>query len=93
VRHGLSTAFKMIPTRPATTMITGSWSFLYFTSRPTMITAIRTVEVSSSARRPSTNAAPAMAPVAAAVTPSTNALMLGLCENRLKYGAGTTVNR
>ena len=41
-----------------------------------------------SARRPSTNAAPAMAPVAAAVTPSTKAFTRGLSAKRRKYGAG-----
>jgi hypothetical protein len=34
-----------------------------------------------------------MAPVAAAVTPSTNALMLAFFAKRRKCGAGTTVKR
>jgi hypothetical protein len=46
---------------------------------------------STIARRPSTKAAPAIAPVAAAVTPSTNARMLPLRDHRRKWGAGTTV--
>ena len=51
-------------------------------------TAMATVHRSTSARVASTYAAPAIAPVAAAETPSTNALMSGWDRWRRKYGAG-----
>ena len=40
-----------------------------------------------------TTTAPAIAPMAAAVTPSTNAMIAGRLPYFLKYGAGITVNR
>jgi len=81
------------PTTPAATITSGSWSFLNLISRPSVTSAISTVGMSINARLPRTKAAPAIAPVAAVVTPSTNALRLGFLEKRRKYGAGMTVNR
>src|SRR6266576_563614 len=52
--------------------------------------AMRIVEGSTSARRPRITAAPAMAPVAAAVTPSTNAFTRWFFATRLKWGATRT---
>jgi hypothetical protein len=86
--HGLSTPFRKIPASPAATMISGSWSFLNFTSRPTVTRPMMTVGGSTNARRPRTNPAPAMAPVAAAVTPSTKALMLAFFREAPKVGRG-----
>src|ERR1043166_2391576 len=45
------------------------------------------------ARMPSTMTAPVMAPVAAAVAPSTKALSCGLLRWRLNQGAGTMVKK
>ncbi len=56
-------------------------------------TAMRAVGTSTIARRPSTNAAPAMAPEAAAVTPSTKPLMTTFLAYFRKYGAGPTTSR
>src|SRR5438270_112206 len=62
------------PIAPAATITRGSGSFLRRHRTSTTPARIAIVGMSMIARRPSTNAAPAIAPVAAAVTPSTNAL-------------------
>src|SRR5437773_1763947 len=81
------------PTIPAARINTGSGIFLG-TSRSTKVTsAMRIVGPSVSARRPSITAAPAMAPVAAAVTPSTNAFTCRFLATRWKWGAKSTVMR
>src|SRR6266702_3904613 len=51
------------------------------------------VGTSTMARRPSPITAPAIAPVAAAVTPSTNALMRGLSATRRKCCSASTVTK
>lgn len=71
-------------------MTTGSGTFFVFTIPQRVPRAMSAVGTSWIARRPSTNAAPAIAPLAAAVTPSTNALTRGLPIERRKYVAGTT---
>src|SRR5262249_57522880 len=57
-----------------------------------LTSAIIAVGISVIARAPSTITAPVIAPVAAAVAPSTKALSWGLWRWRLYHGAGTTVN-
>jgi hypothetical protein len=52
-------------------MTSGSGTFLKRVNTSQVATAMITVVTSMMARRPRTKAAPAMAPVAAAVTPST----------------------
>jgi hypothetical protein len=74
-------------------MTAGSGTRLKRTSTRSAATAIAAVVASTIARRPRTKTAPAMAPVAAAVTPSTKALIAGIRESRRKCGAGITVNR
>src|SRR5438093_9314805 len=67
-------AFRARPATPAARMSAGSGSFLITLSSTSAIRKIVIVGKSMIARRPSTNAAPAIAPHAAAVTPLTNAL-------------------
>src|SRR5262245_12929693 len=57
-----------------------------------LTSAIIAVGISVIARAPNTITAPVIAPVAAAVAPSTKALSWGLSRWRLNHGAGTTVN-
>ena len=61
----------------AARMIYGSGSFLNFRRRIAVINAMRIVATSVNVRCASTTTAPAIAPIAAAVTPSTNALIEG----------------
>ncbi len=63
------------PATPAPTMSTGSGMRLDARRTANVAAAMSTAPASSRARRPSTTTAPAIAPVAAAVTPSTKALM------------------
>src|SRR5262245_47127113 len=63
----------MRPIIPAATMTRGSGTRFTYTSVASVPMAISPVGTSKIARRPSTTAAPAIAPVAAAVTPSTKA--------------------
>ena len=56
-----------------------------------LASAIAAVGTSVIARAPKTMTAPVIAPVAAAVAPSTNALNCGLLRWRLNQGAGTIV--
>src|SRR6267142_2444077 len=65
------------PARPAPRMTTGSGILRALTSRTSVSAQIVTVGQSISARLPRTYAAPAIAPVAAAVTPATNDLICG----------------
>src|SRR3989454_3703996 len=82
--------FSTSPTIPAARINTGSGIFLG-TSRSAKVTsAVRIVGPSMSARRPRITAAPAMAPVAAAVTPSTNAFTCRFLATRWKWGAKST---
>jgi hypothetical protein len=55
--------------------------------------AIKMVGRSMMERRPSTITAPAMAPMAPAVTPSTNAATAGCLPWRRNHGAGMMVSR
>src|SRR5207253_655733 len=72
------------PTSPAATMSTGSGIFLG-TSRSVRVTsAMRTVGKSRSERRPGITAPPAIAPGAAAVTPSTSAFTWRFVATRWK---------
>jgi hypothetical protein len=73
-------------------MTRGSGSFFTRVNASQVATAMATVFQSMSARRPRAKAAPAIAPVAAAVTPSTNERTRGLSAKRRKYGAGMTMN-
>src|SRR6476646_6777110 len=58
-----------MPSTPATRMTIGSGAFLSLSSAASVISAIAAVGKSMMARLPSTNAAPPIAPAAAAVTP------------------------
>lgn len=78
---------------PARTMTSGSGTRFVFKRMARVAAAIKEVGMSKMALLPSTNAAPAIAPVAAAVTPSTNDFNCGLFAKRRKYGAGITTNR
>src|SRR4030095_12534806 len=79
------------PIRPETVTIIGS-EILYRHKIPKLISASIAVGRSVIARAPNTITAPVIAPVAAAVAPSTNALSCGLSRWRLNQGAGTIVN-
>ncbi len=74
-------------------MTNGSGIFFRRIKTPSVASAIKIVGTSTIARRARTKPAPAMAPVAAAVTPSTKALRLRFLAKRRKYGAGMTVNK
>ena len=65
-------------------MTSGSGIFLKRLKISQVESAMPTVVTSMRARRPSTKAAPAIAPVAAAVTPSTKARTFGLSAKRRK---------
>lgn len=71
--------------------ISGSGSFLNFHSNAAVASANTAVIQSVIERVAITTTAPAYAPMAAAVTPSTNATMPGCLPCFLKYGAGSTV--
>src|SRR5262247_1576629 len=79
------------PIRPEMVTIIGS-EILYRHKIPKLISATIAVVRSVIARTPNTITAPVIAPVAAAVAPSTNALSWALSRWRLNHGAGTTVN-
>src|SRR5262249_25889220 len=81
------------PITPAATMTSGSGTRFTYTSAPSVARAMTAVGTSTMARRPSTIPAPAMAPVAAAVTPSTNPFTARLPAKRRKYGAGMITNK
>src|SRR5207249_1376218 len=81
------------PTIPAARISTGSGIFLGTSRSAEVASAMRIVGPSMSARRPRITAAPAMAPVAAAVTPSTNAFTCRFLATRWKWGAKSTVMR
>src|SRR5262249_45216441 len=81
------------PIIAAIATITGSDTFFAFHSNSTVASARRAVGMSTIERLPSTMTAPVMAPIAAAVTPSTNATIAGSFPYFLKYGAGITVKR
>src|SRR6266581_1875060 len=85
--------FRSKPTTPDAAISAGSGTRFIVTMTASVTAQIRTVGKSTRARRPSTSTAPAIAPVAAAVTPSTNALMRGLSAKRRKCGAARTVTR
>jgi hypothetical protein len=65
-------------------MTNGSGRFFTRLKASQVATAMATVFQSMSARRPSTNAAPAIAPVAAAVTSPTNERTRGWSAKRRK---------
>jgi hypothetical protein len=67
--------------------------FLYFQSKYITIKAIKVVGMSINDFLPRMTTAPEIAPIAEAVTPSTNALMAGRFPYYLKYGAGKIVNK
>lgn len=67
---------------PAT--MTGSWSFLNFHSSTSVAMASNVVGTSMIERRAITMTAPVIAPIAAAVTPSTNAISAGSLPYFLK---------
>lgn len=71
----------------------GSCTFLYFNSIAVTATAINIVGISFKVLFAKTRTAPAIAPIAAAVTPSTKAFIAGCLPYFLKYGAGITVNK
>src|SRR5487761_2140180 len=81
------------PTSAAIATSTGSGSFFTFQIAPTAQIAITAVVASTIVRSASTITAPVIAPIAAAVTPFTNASSGGRRPYFLKYGAGKTVNR
>src|SRR5213592_2948141 len=85
--------FRSKPTTPDAAISAGSGTRLIVTMTASVTAQIRTVGKSTRARRPSTITAPAIAPVAAAVTPSTNALMRALAARRRKCGAARTVTK
>ena len=64
----------MRPAAPAARITTGSGALLSLVSAAKVRIAIAAVGMSTMDRLASTNAAPPMAPAAAAVTPATNAL-------------------
>src|SRR6059036_2364383 len=70
------------PAIPAAAIITGSGIF-HFISTARLTSAISAVGRSYTERRASTMTAPAIAPVAAAVTPRTNAFSCGFLAHRL----------
>src|SRR6185369_6014798 len=72
------------PIAPAARITSGSGTFFQRTRTSSVAAPIAIVGRSNSARRPRTNAAPAIAPVAAAVTPSTNAWTRTFCAMRRK---------
>src|SRR5262249_22208576 len=74
--------FNRMPTTPAARMSSGSGTFLVRMSTTSAPRAIKAVGTSMMARLPRMNAAPAMAPVAAAVSPLTNALICRFWANR-----------
>src|SRR5262249_60285810 len=76
------------PIRPEMVTIIGS-KILYRHKIPKLTSATIAVGRSVIARAPNTITAPVIAPVAAAVAPSTNALSWGLSRWRLNHGAGT----
>ncbi|OMP13544.1 hypothetical protein COLO4_01454 [Corchorus olitorius] len=88
-----SSGYAAKPIRAAPATITGSDSFLNFSSSTTVTTASSAVGISTIERLASTITAPVMAPMAAAVTPSTNARIAGSLPYFLKYGAGKMVKR
>jgi len=75
VTAAYNACFRTKPTTPDAAISAGSGMRFIVVMTPSVTAQIRTVGTSTRARRPSTITAPAMAPVAAAVTPSTNALM------------------
>src|SRR5207247_10904005 len=85
--------FRSKPTTPDAAISAGSGTRFIVTMTASETAQIRTGGTSTRARRPSTITAPAIAPVAAAVTPSTNALMRGLSAKRRKCGAARTVTK
>src|SRR5207247_2242791 len=85
--------FRSKPTTPDAAISAGSGTRFIVTMTASVTAQIRTVGKSTRARRPSTITAPAIAPVAAAVTPSTNALMRALAARRRKCGAARTVTK
>lgn len=74
-------------------MIKGSCIFLNLSNNKIVITAMATDVRSVNCLFPSTHTAPAIAPIAAALTPSTKAFMPGCLPYFLKYEAGMMVNR
>src|SRR6266699_5770899 len=84
--------FRSKPTTPDAAISAGSGT-RFIVATASVPAQIRTVGTSTRARRPSTTTAPAIAPVAAAVTPSTNALIRGLSAKRRKCGAARTVTK
>src|SRR5881396_1694525 len=93
VAAAYNACFRSKPTTPDPAISAGSGTRFIVTMTASVTAQIRTVGKSTRARRPSTITAPAIAPVAAAVTPSTNALMRGLSAKRRKCGAARTVTK
>src|SRR5713101_9168300 len=87
-------AFTMSPTAPAATMTIGSGAFLSFSSTRKVATPITAVGTSMMDRLARTNAAPPIAPAAAAVTPETKAFTRRSLDQRRTLGAKnmTTAN-
>src|ERR1700674_958029 len=91
--QGCSIGYAIRPMIAAAATITGSGSFLNFHSRRTLTAASKAVGTSTIERLASTITAAVIAPIAAAVTPSTNATRRGSLPYFLKYGAGRMVKR
>src|SRR5690349_1027958 len=87
---GQTAPFRSSPTSPAARIKTGSGIFLGTSRNASVASPMRIVGMSMSDRRPRITAAPAIAPVAAAVTPSTNAFTRRFFATRLKCGATRT---
>ena len=87
ITKNVATARSNKPTNPEIATSTGSES-LKRHKRPKLTSAIAAVGTSTIARAPKTRTAPVIAPVAAAVAPSTKALSCGLSRWRLNQGAG-----
>src|SRR5438128_2890623 len=81
------------PMIAATATNAGSGSFFTFQSSPTATSAISAVIQSLIDRSARTITAPVIAPIAAAVTPSTNATSAGRLPYFLNYGAGRIAKR
>ena len=86
---GLGQWLMARPMSPAAATSSGSGARRPSLTRATSVAAaIKMVGRSMMERRPSTTTAPAMAPMAPAVTPSTNAATAGCLPWRRNHGAG-----
>lgn len=81
------------PAIAAIAMINGSFTNFNRQSAIAARRAMMIVVLSVNDLEPSIKTAPAIAPIAADVTPSTNALIEGNFPYFLKYGAGKIVSR